>query len=144
VAKPAAILSISGWYDMELKNDTIKSNAKNDKLLTRPILERFRETWLGGSDNAWNDPRVNLLYADLVGLPPMQVYYGDQELLVGEIVEFAKRAKNAGVDVELHSVSEGQHNFILGAGRVPEVDEAIERMGQWLRSRLSSVKGRAA
>jgi epsilon-lactone hydrolase len=42
------------------------------------------------------------------------------------------------------SVPEGQHNFILGAGRVPEVDEAIERMGQWIRSRLSSVKGRAA
>src|SRR5215469_8797985 len=62
----------------------------------------------------------------------------------GEIIEFAKRAKDAGVDVGLHSVSEGQHNFMLGAGRVPEVDEAIERMGQWLRSRLSSVKGRAA
>jgi acetyl esterase/lipase len=42
VAMPAAILSISGWYDMELKNDTIKSNAKNDKLLTRPILGLFR------------------------------------------------------------------------------------------------------
>jgi hypothetical protein len=24
---------------------------------------------------------------------------------------------------------EGQHSFILGAGRVPEVDEAIEQMG---------------
>jgi len=70
VAMPAAILSISGWYDMELKNDTIKSNAKNDKLLTRPILEWFRETWLGGNDNAWNGPRVNLLYADLAGPPP--------------------------------------------------------------------------
>jgi hypothetical protein len=37
----------------------------------------------------------------------------------------------------VHSVSEGQHNFTLGgAGRVPEVDEAIEQVGQWLRSRL--------
>jgi hypothetical protein len=111
------------------------------KLLTRPILEWFRETWLGDTDTAWHDPRVNLLYADLAGLPPIQVYYGDHELLVGEIIEFATRAKDAGVDVSLHSVSEGQHNFILGAGRVPEVDEAIEQMAQWLRSRLSSVKG---
>jgi epsilon-lactone hydrolase len=70
VAMPAAILSISGWYDMELKNDTIKNNAKNDKLLSRPILEWFREAWLGSTDNAWNDPRVNLVYADLAGLPP--------------------------------------------------------------------------
>jgi hypothetical protein len=36
----------------------------------------------------------------------------------------------------VHSVSEGQHNFNLGADRVPEVDEAIEQVGQWLRSRL--------
>jgi hypothetical protein len=36
----------------------------------------------------------------------------------------------------VHSVSEGQHNFISGAGRVPEVDEAIEQVGQGLRSRL--------
>src|SRR5262249_24082047 len=70
------------------------------------------------------------------GLPPIQVYYGDHELFVGEIIEFAKRAKDAGVDVSLHSVPEGQHNFILGAGRVPEVDEAIQQMGQWLKSKL--------
>src|SRR5262245_65904173 len=55
VAMPAAILSVSGWYDMELKNDTIKSNDKNDKLLYRPILEWFREAWVGGNETSWND-----------------------------------------------------------------------------------------
>jgi acetyl esterase/lipase len=144
VAMPAAILSVSAWCDIELKNDAITSNAKTDKLLSKPILERFREAWLGGTDTAWNDPRVNLLYADLAGLPPIQVYYGEHELLVGEIIEFAKRAKDAGVDVSLNSVPEGQHNFILGAGRVPEVDEAIEQMGQWLKSKLWSAARRPA
>src|SRR5262249_24975404 len=52
VAIPAAILSVSGWYDMELKNDTIQSNAKDDKLLSRPILERFREAWLADTGTA--------------------------------------------------------------------------------------------
>jgi acetyl esterase/lipase len=133
---PGAILSISAWYDMELKNGTIQSNATNDKLLSKHVLEWFREAWLGGTDIPWNDPRVNLLYADLSDLPPIHVYYGDYELFVGEINEFAKRAKDAGVDVSVHSVPEGQHNFILGAGRVPEVDSAIQHMGEWLRSRL--------
>src|SRR5262249_52182654 len=125
-------------------NDTITSNAKNDKLLSRSILERFRAAWLADTGTAWNDSRVNLLYADLTGLPPIQLYYGDHELLVGEITEFAKRAKNAGVDVSVHSVPEGQHNFIFGAGRVPEVNTAIEKMGQWLRSRLWSAEEEAA
>ena len=140
LALPAAILSVSPWCDMELKNATIEGNAGKDKLLSRSVLELFRESWLGDTGVAWNDPRVNLLYADLTGLPPIQVYYGDYELFAGEATEFATRAKDAGVDVSLRSVVEGQHNFILGAGRVPEVDQAIQEMGQWLRSKLG-VRG---
>ena len=69
-------------------------------------------------------------------------YYGSHELLVWEAVEFAKRAKAAGVDVSLRSLSEGQHNFLLGAGRVPEVDQAIKEMAQWLRSKLRLPEAR--
>ena len=140
LALPAAILSVSPWCDMELKNATIEGNAGKDKLLSRSVLELFLESWLGDTGVTWNDPRVNLLYADLTGLPPIQVYYGDYELFAGEATEFATRAKDAGVDVSLRSVAEGQHNFILGAGRVPEVDQAIQEMGQWLRSKLG-VRG---
>ena len=37
---PAAILSVSPWYDMEMKNKTLESNTQTDALLTRPALER--------------------------------------------------------------------------------------------------------
>jgi acetyl esterase/lipase len=121
---------------MEMKNSTLERNAQTDALLTRPALELFRESWIGGTGVARNDPRVNMLYADLSGLPPIIVYYGAYEMLVGEAIEFAKRAKDAGVDVSLRSLPEGQHNFILGAGRVPEVDQAIEEIAGWLRSKL--------
>ncbi len=136
VPLPAAILSVSPWYDMEMMNETWESNAATDALLTRQAVELFREAWIGGTGLATTDPRVNLLYADLTGLPPIMVYYGAHEVLVGEAIEFAKRAKDAGVDVTLRSLSEGQHNFILGAGRVPEVDRAIEEVAEWLRSKL--------
>ena len=85
-----------------------------------------------------------MLYADLTGLPPIMVYYGAHETLVGDAIAFAKRAKDAGVDVTLRSLPEGQHNFILGAGRVPEVDRAIEEIGGWLRSKLGVVALAAA
>jgi monoterpene epsilon-lactone hydrolase len=133
---PAAILSVSPWYDIEEKNATLESNAETDALITREALETFRELWIGDTDVAWNDPRINMLYADLTGLPPIMVYYGAHEILAGEAVEFAKRAKDTGVDVSLHSLPEGQHNFIWGAGRVPEADQAIDEIGGWLRSKL--------
>ena len=133
---PAAILSVSPWYDMEIKNETLETNAGTDALISKQALKMFRESWIGGTGVAANDPRVNMLYADLSGLPPIMVYYGAYETLAGEAIDFAKRAKDAGADVSLHCLPEGQHNFILGAGRVPEVDQAIEEMGAWLRSKL--------
>jgi monoterpene epsilon-lactone hydrolase len=132
----AAILSVSPWYDIEMNNETLVSNAETDALLSRPLVETFRELWIGSSGAAWNDPRVNPLYAALTGLPPIMVYYGAHEILAGEAVEFAQRAKDAGVDVSLHSLPEGQHNFIWVAGRVPEADQAIKEIGGWLRSKL--------
>lgn len=135
---PAAILSISAWYDPELKNATYKTNAHTDKILSMALMEFFRESWLGGTGVAHNDPRVNLLYSDLSGLPPINIHYGAQELLVGEVLEFANRAKAASVNVTHHAVPEGQHLFLLGAGRVPETDAAIADMGRWLRSKLAA------
>ena len=136
VALPAAILSISAWYDPELKNTTYKTNAATDNVLSMPLMELFRESWLGETGVAYSDPRVNLLFADLSGLPPINIYYGAHELLVGEILDFAERARAASVNVTLHAVPEGQHLFLFGAGRVPETDAAITDMGRWLRSKL--------
>jgi epsilon-lactone hydrolase len=133
---PAAILSASAWLDMELTNPTMETNAETDKNLSVPLLKVFRESWLGGTGTGYDDPRVNLLYADLTGLPPINIYYGEYEILAGSVVEFAGRAKAAGLDVGLHSVPAGQHLFLLGAGRVPETDTAITEMSRWLRSKL--------
>ena len=135
-ALPGAVLSISPWVDMTLTNVTITSNADRDKLLTLPRLESFRSAWLDGTGVDYQDPRVNVFAADLSRLPPIAVYYGADELLAGEAVEFARRAQAAGNDVFLRGVEGGQHSFIIAAGRVPEVDDAIAEIGAWLRSKL--------
>src|ERR1700754_2876947 len=51
------------------------TDAESDQLLARARLEFFREAWLGGTGVAWTNPRINLLQADLAGLPPPNVYY---------------------------------------------------------------------
>jgi epsilon-lactone hydrolase len=78
---------------------------------------------------------VNRLSADLAGLPPIAVYDGTDELFAGEAIEFADRAKAAGNEITLYHVPAGQPSFIIGAGRVPEVDHAVTEMGRWLRVR---------
>ena len=135
-ALPGAIVSISPWVDLTLTDETITNNADRDKILSRPLLEFFRSAWLDGTGVGWQDPRVNLLAADLSGLPPIAVYYGTDELLAGEAAELGRRAQAAGNDVFVRAVEGGQHSFIVAAGRVPEVDEAIAEIGSWLRTAL--------
>ena len=135
-ALPGAVLSISPWCDLTLSSGSIDTNASVDMVLTRGLLEFFRSCWLDGTGVHWTDPRVNLLEADLSGLPPIAVFYGTDELLADEAVHFALLSEAAGNDQYLQPVPRGQHSFIMGAGRVPEVDDAITEMGKWLRRKL--------
>ena len=133
---PGAVLSMSPWFDMELKNESIDTNASLDKLLSRDGLRFFNNSMLDGTGIAVTDPRINLAHADPTGLPPTMIFYGEYELFVDDANQFAERARAAGVDLELRSLPEGQHNFFLGAGRVPEIDVAVSEMGAWLRSKI--------
>jgi monoterpene epsilon-lactone hydrolase len=133
---PGAVLSMSPWFDMELKNESIDTNASLDKMLSRDGLRSFSNSMLDGTGVAVTDPRINLAYADPTGLPPTMIFYGEYELLVDDAKQFAERARAAGVDLELRSLPEGQHNFFLGAGRIPEIDAAVSEMGSWLRSKM--------
>jgi epsilon-lactone hydrolase len=135
-ALPGAIVSISPWSDLTLSCGSIDTNANVDMVLTRGLLEFFRSCWLDGTGVCWDDPRVNLLNADLRGLPPIAFFYGADELLADEVVRLSLGAKSVGNDQQLRCVEGGQHAFIMGAGWVPEVDAAIAEMGKWLRRKL--------
>ncbi|MBS1693776.1 MAG: alpha/beta hydrolase fold domain-containing protein [Actinobacteria bacterium] len=134
---PGAVLSISPWCDPTLSDPAITTNAATDRMLNRPLLEMFRAAWIGQTGIDLADPGINLLTADLAPLPPTYLAYGTYELLSGDGDLFGQRLNAAGVDAQIHPLTGGQHSFILGAGRVPEVDAAITGMAGWLRKTLS-------
>jgi acetyl esterase/lipase len=133
---PGAVLSMSPWFDMALETKSIDANASHDKMLSRDGLAAFASSMLDGTGVGLTDPRINLAHADPRGLPPTMIYYGEYELLVDDSNQFAERARAAGVEIELRSLPEGQHNFFLGAGKVPEITAAVSEMGAWLRSKF--------
>jgi monoterpene epsilon-lactone hydrolase len=135
-ATPGAIVSISPWCDLTIQNPAIAGNADKDLTLSGPTLELFRGAWLQDPALDFTDPKISILYADLTGLPPTALFYGDYEILAGEDAEFGRRLADFKVTSEVHPLPQTQHSFILGAGRVPEADRAIEQMGQWLDRHL--------
>lgn len=133
---PGAIVSISPWADLQIANPAIEANADTDKVLSRGLLEFFRESWIGGTGVAADDVRINLNRADLSGLPPTLVSWGTYEILAGEDEELAAKLANAGVATQALPVPGAQHSYVWAAGRVPETDEAISQIASWVRSTL--------
>jgi acetyl esterase/lipase len=107
-------------------------------MLSRGILELFRGAWLQDPAVDFTAPEISIANADLTGLPPTIVYYGEYETLSDDGAQLGRRLADFKVTSEVHSMPEGQHSFVLGAGRVPEVDQAIGQMGQWLRKHLGA------
>ncbi|MCF4121119.1 alpha/beta hydrolase [Antribacter sp. KLBMP9083] len=135
---PGAIVSISPWCDLEIANETIATNAETDKILSKDLLELFRDAWIGGTGIEFTDTRINLNRSDLTGLPPTLVSWGTYEVLAGEDEEFAARVKDAGIDTATVVVPGGQHSYVYGAGRVPEADAAIAQIGAWVREKAKT------
>ncbi|WP_406396656.1 alpha/beta hydrolase [Streptomyces sp. NBC_00882] len=123
---------------MTLQNASVDANEDHDKMLSRGTLELFREARLQDPAVDFTSPEISFANADLTGLPPTTVHYGEYVTLADDGAERGRRLADFKVTSEVHPMPEGQHSFVLGAGRVPEVDQAIRQRGQWLREHLGA------
>ena len=131
---PAALAPISPWTDMEGNGESVKTRAAVDMIVSPQALSQLAGVFLGGASA--RDPYASPLYADLKGLPPTYIQVGDDEVLLDDSLRFATKARVAGVDVTCEVFPEMQHVFQIAAGGMPEADQAVAKMGAWLKARL--------
>ena len=131
---PACLALISPWVDLTMSGETIRANARADAVLTPASIERSAAGYV--RDLGPDDPICSPLRADLAGLPPILIQIGSRELFVSEDRALARRAEDAGVEVELHAFDGLWHVFHTHAGMLREADEALAEMGEWLAARL--------
>jgi len=130
---PAAAVPISPWTDLEMTGSTIET--VDDPLITdASFLKRMADLYLDGQDA--KQPAVSPLNGDLSGLPPMLIHVGTQERLLDDSRRLAKRAKAAGVDATLEEWDEMIHVWHAFAPMLPEANEAIDKVGAFVRAKL--------
>jgi acetyl esterase/lipase len=134
LAQPAAAVAMSPWVDLEGTGESIVANADRDLMVVRSSQVVMVEQFLAGQDP--RDPLASPLHADLGGLAPLYVQVGGCEILLSDATSLAARVAAAGGEVRLDVFPEMQHVFQLWAGNMPEADDAIGRIGAWLRPRL--------
>jgi epsilon-lactone hydrolase len=75
--------------------------------------------------------KASALYGDLMGLPPIRVHVGDDDV---------ERAVAAGADASI-DVWEGMpHGFLAGVGRLDAAAQALKAIGTFLEARFVAAR----
>lgn len=131
---PAALFLLSPWTDLTLSGESLHTCAWRDPFLSPEIGESLAEAYAAHTPRT--HPYLSPLFADQTGLPPTLIQVGSEEILFDDSARLEERMKQAGVTVQLE-VWEGMwHVFHEFAPYVPEAQQAIERIGRFVRQTL--------
>jgi acetyl esterase/lipase len=137
---PAAGVLLSPWVDLAMTADSLLTRADVDVRQDPAGTQWCADLFLAGQDP--RDPHASPLYADLTGLPPLYIQAGDWDTLVDDSHRLADKARRSGIDVRLDLFPEMLHAHQIWAGNMPEADDAIARIGQYVRAHNSPRSAR--
>jgi epsilon-lactone hydrolase len=137
VPLPAAGVCISPWVDLECVGESMKSKADVDPLCTYDSMIAEAALYLNG--HSARDPLASPIHADLRGLPPLLIQVGTEETLLDDSTRLARRAEESGVIVRLEVFDGMPHVWHAFASYLPEGQEAIDKIGQFVDSRTAKA-----
>ncbi len=118
-AMPVSQLLVYPVAGNDMNTASYKENA-DAKPLNKPMMEWFVKNYLTSMDQA-KDTRINVLAANLKGLPPTTIITAQIDPLRSEGEDLAKKLKEAGVKVSSKNYKGVTHEFF---GMAPVVGEA--------------------
>ena len=131
---PSCGVILSPWVDMEVIGESMTTRSHLDPMVQRDGLITMALTYLNGAD--LRNPLAAPIYADLSGLPPLLIQVGTRETLYDDAIRLACHAVKAGLKVTFEPWDEMIHVWHLFAPLLDEGQEAIERIGGFVRGSM--------
>lgn len=131
--KPVHVLSVYPIANSS-KDLPSKRDSANAKPLNASMLDWFGHYWSRGPQDMM-DPRINLVAADLRGLPPVTIVNAQVDPLRSDGETLADALRSAGVTVEQRTFAGAAHEFF---GLAPGVKSAVEAQA-WSVARLNAA-----
>lgn len=132
---PAAVVCLSPWADLTLTNKTHITKAEADVVLRTDVLREWALAYTDESN--FTNPLVSPVYADFHGFPPLLIEVGGDEILLGDSLLLAEKAKAAGVQVELRIWDGMWHVWHALGELIPESKMAFKEIGQFVSARFN-------
>ena len=121
-----------GWTWKGL-GDSMTTRSDKDPMVQRDGLVAMGGVYLGGADP--RSPLAAPMYADLTGLPPLLIQVGTRETLYDDATRLAQVAMSCEVETTFEPWPEMIHVWHLFAPMLDEGQQAIERMGKFIKSK---------
>ena len=132
---PLALVLIYPVASKDLNTPSELENAKAEPL-NKPMMSWFTEQYFSApSDGA--DPRINLVAANLAGLPPTTILNAEIDPLRSDGEELAKKMQAAGDKVEQQTFSGVTHEFFGMGAAVAKAKQAEQMAGDRLKAAFS-------
>lgn len=132
---PRGIITMSAWTDLTKSGESYQENFDIDPVFGRSEASLvFQKGYY--QDNDPKEPYISPVMGDYYGFPPMLMQVGEYEMLLSDTLTVAAKAREAGVQVKVHTYPGMFHVFQMGLLLYPESKEAWQEAGVFIR-RLS-------
>jgi monoterpene epsilon-lactone hydrolase len=131
---PVGVVILSPITDLAMTGSSWQTRAEADPLFVREQAEGLIRAYLSGHDP--KDPVASPLYGKFVGLPPIRVQVGDDEVLLDDSLRLVERAVAAGVDASVDVWQGMAHGFVGTIGQTQAATGAMSAIGEFLSSLL--------
>jgi monoterpene epsilon-lactone hydrolase len=135
---PAAAFLMSPYADLTLAGTTMETKRELDPQLSRELLQPRVTDYTAGQDAALG--LISPIFADLTGLPPLDIQSGTHEVTLDDALRLAARAAIADVEVTLDVIPLVPRVFQTFYPVLDEAVAALDRAGQFLSAHLSGAE----
>ena len=133
ITMPVAAVAISPWTDLTCSSDSYKTKNRVSPAPLNSWLV-FSKYYAGTAKP--DMPLVSPLFGDLAGLPPILINSGVDDELFEDGEKFARKAREAGVDVTFRKGTGMVHCYPLLAPMFPEATEAMAEIVEFIKNHL--------
>lgn len=130
---PDAVVALSPAVDLTWQSPSLETHADVDPILRPDRLPLVAQAYVQDAERM-DHPYVSPVFGDFHGLTSLLVQVGDREVLLDDAKRIAGRAREHGVDTELQIYPDMPHVFQLFAPTIGAADDAVDRIGDFVRS----------
>lgn len=126
---PKGLVLMSPWTDMRACNNSYKTYAEKDPMLTYEYIVAARNAY-AGADADFKDPKLSPLLGDLSNMPPTLIQVGSNEVLRDDSEKLFKYYNKAGSLAKLEICHGGWHVYQQVPG--PKASQALDSINEFI------------